>query len=376
MDLAELFLRYTADVTTDFMLGETIDSLSHPEEFGGDMMKAFRDAQAGGEHRFRLGRFAAFVPQPTFYSAVEKIHAYIDRYVDKALNTRKIQQKQQAQDSKPASKKDERYILLSELSKVTNDRTVLRDELAGIFFAGRDTTSALLSNIFFVLARKPQILARLRDEVDQLNGTIPTLEELKSIKYLEVCMNECMFVPLPQSPKNSIPSAQNKKTTLISNPNTNPKNKNNQQISSHLALRLYPVVPGTSRMAIKNTIPPTGGGASGLSPILVPAGTLVIFHMFALHLLPSIWGPDATQFRPERWLDGGKKAAWTFLPFGGGPRNCIGQQFALIEAAYTVVRLLQEFGGVESRDSEEEWRECLGATCCSANGVKVRMVMR
>jgi cytochrome P450 len=89
-----------------------------------------------------------------------------------------------------AAQDDKRYFFLRELAKLTDDRKTLRDELLGIFFAGRDTTSALLSNLFFVLARSPKIWQRLRDEVDQLGGARPTLDDLKTLKYLGFCLNE------------------------------------------------------------------------------------------------------------------------------------------------------------------------------------------
>ncbi len=187
VDLGDLFLRYTADVTTDFMFGESIQSLSQPESFQVDLMKAFRDAQFGGERRFRLGSFAKFVPQPTFNQAVKRVHDYMKEHVDKAIENRGLQQKQSLNSD---TQDDERYIFLHELAKLTDDRETLRDELLGIFLAGRDTTSALLSNLFFVLARNPDIWQRLQDEVKTLSGARPTLDELKALKYLGFCLNE------------------------------------------------------------------------------------------------------------------------------------------------------------------------------------------
>ncbi|KAL8669877.1 MAG: hypothetical protein Q9168_005550 [Polycauliona sp. 1 TL-2023] len=316
VDLAQLLLRFTADVTTDFMFGESILSLPHPESFGTDLTDACRIAQGGAERRFRLGIGANLVPQREFYQAVQKVHRYIQGHVDQAIQRR----------AKNEMKDDGRYVFLNELVKTTDDRLVLRDQLLGIFLAGRDTTSALLTNLFFVLAREPEVWRRLHQETETLDGRKPSLEELKGLRYLGFCLNETM--------------------------------------------RLYPIVQGTSRVATKDLVLPTGGGEDGKSPVFVSAGTLVIFHFVALHKRKDLWGADADEFRPERWQK--EKASWNFLPFGGGPRNCIGQQFALTEASYTAVRLLQEFSGIESRDSEP-WTECIGATVTSANGAKVAL---
>ena len=185
-DLADLFVRYTADVTTDFMFGESILSLSQREAFQADLMEAFQEAQLGSERRFRLGKFVKIIPQQKFFRAVKLIHTYMDAHIDKALEFRTVQQ----EDSKDQSNTSERHIFARELVKVTDDRKVLRDELLTIFFAGRDTTSALLSNLFFVLARKSDVWQQLQAEVNELEGKKPTLEELKSMKYLRFCINE------------------------------------------------------------------------------------------------------------------------------------------------------------------------------------------
>lgn len=83
-------------------------------------------------------------------------------------------------------------------------------------------------------------------------------------------------------------------------------------ILTNIALRIYPVIPGTSRVATKDAVLPEGGGVDRKSPVFVPAGTLVIFHFFALHQRKDIWGPDAGDFRPERWEN--EKASWVSAP--------------------------------------------------------------
>lgn len=95
-----------------------------------------------------------------------------------------------------------------------------------------------------------------------------------------------------------------------------------------------------------------------------------------MHRRTDIYGPDAEEFRPERWApEEGLRPGWGYLPFNGGPRICVGQQFALAEASYTIVRLLQEFGGIEDRDGTV-WGEQLALTLCSAKGVQIGLIPR
>jgi cytochrome P450 len=89
-----------------------------------------------------------------------------------------------------------------------------------------------------------------------------------------------------------------------------------------------------------------------------------------MHHRKDIWGPDAEEFIPERWE--GKRVGWEFLPFNGGPRICIGQQFALTESSYVTIRLLQRFDKMENLETDPVVRHNLTLTNCSALGVKVR----
>ena len=96
--------------------------------------------------------------------------------------------------------------------------------------------------------------------------------------------------------------------------------------------------------------------------------TSIPLHMDVHQLQASV--------KPERWLDDpatGKKGlrpGWEYLPFNGGARICLGQQFALTEASYTTVRMCQAFSGIESRDSNP-WTEGLTLTCVNLHGAKV-----
>lgn len=187
VDLAELFLRFTADVTTDLMFGESILSLPNPEAFGGDLTEASRVAQLGVERRFILGAFANIVPQRALYRAADKVHSYVDSHVEKAIRQRLSEKNTEKDEVEDHGK----HIFMRELAKLTDDRLVLRDQLLGIFFAGRDTTAALLSNLFFALARNPGVWQRLQEEIHSLlQGRQPTLDELKKLKYLSFCLNE------------------------------------------------------------------------------------------------------------------------------------------------------------------------------------------
>ncbi|CEJ61686.1 hypothetical protein PMG11_10210 [Penicillium brasilianum] len=174
-----------------------------------------------------------------------------------------------------------------ELAKETQDPDELRSQLLNILLAGRDTTAGLLGWTFHLLSRQVHVYEKLR--------TV-------SCSYLQHVLSE--------------------------------------------VLRLHPVVPENGRRAVRNTTLPRGGGPDGTSPIYIPAGEDVDYNVHVMHRRKDIWGDDANQFRPERWT--GRKPGWEYLPFNGGPRICLGQQSALTEAGYVVVRMLQRFDKVEN----------------------------
>lgn len=325
VDLQTLFFQLTLDSATEFLFGESVNSLSSPDdspqhEFG----KNFDFAQSKMSLRSRLGPFLRFYRDKEFNAACAYVHEFVDRIVKKALKNM-----DPIDFEKPVEK---RYVFLDELVKATRNPKQLRDELLNILLAGRDTTASLLSHTFHVLARRPDIWAKLKAEVDTLDGKKPDYETLRNLKYLKYVLTE--------------------------------------------SLRLYPVVPTNGRFAVRDTVLPRGGGPHGTAPLFIPRGAVVAYSPYSLHRRTDIYGTDALSFRPERWApEENLRPGWGYLPFNGGPRICVGQQFALTEASYTIVRLMQEFGAVEDRDGSA-WLEGLALTLACGNGVKVAMVPR
>ncbi|KAF2204790.1 cytochrome P450 [Delitschia confertaspora ATCC 74209] len=326
VDLQELFFRLTIDSATEFLFGHSTNSLKYmdvDDENNEDTIfaKAFNEAQHEIVQNVRLGGLSFFRSQKRAKHVNRICHEYVDKFVDDAIRSRERRDLE-----KDAAMKQTKYVFSHELAKQTTDKKALRDELINILLAGRDTTASLLSNMFFEISKKPYIWAKLREEVAQLEGRLPTYEELRNLKYLKWCLNE--------------------------------------------SLRLHPVVPGNSRLAIRDTVLPLGGGPTGKSPLFIPKGTVVGYSPYTMHRRTDFYGPDATAFKPERWEH--LRPGWEFLPFNGGPRICLGQQYALTEASYVTCRLVQEFKGCESR-SEGGWVEQLTLTVASDKGAKVSL---
>ena len=98
------------------------------------------------------------------------------------------------------------------------------------------------------------------------------------------------------------------------------------------ALRLYPSAPINMRTASVDVVLPTGGGDQGSDPVFIAKGTGVGWSTYHMHRSEILYGPDAAEFRPERWLDGTLMTAvgWGYLPFGGGPRACLGREYSIL----------------------------------------------
>jgi cytochrome P450 len=192
VDLQELFFCLTIDTATEFLFNHSTNSLrmvGQEDEKNEDVIfgKAFNFAQHDIGIRTLFGFFDRFRNNNEGEEAIRICHEYIERFVDDAL----VFRKQLDEEKIAGSQKDEKYYFIQEVAKQTTDSKRIRDELINILLAGRDTTASLLSNMFFQLAKKPEIYAKLREEVASFEGRTPSYEELRSLKYVKWCLNEC-----------------------------------------------------------------------------------------------------------------------------------------------------------------------------------------
>ncbi|TGO54554.1 hypothetical protein BCON_0105g00140 [Botryotinia convoluta] len=342
-DIQPLLFRFTLDTATEFLLGQSVESQlagiqttlgSKSEETDTDAFARefdfFNAAQTIYLSSSKLAydsltdylKFWWLVWPSGFRKAIKTCHRVIDRIV--AKNLEKMKAAGEVSDS-------DRYVFFGALAEQTRDLIELRVQVLNILLAGRDTTASLLGFTLLRLARDAKCYRKLREIVLEEFGTFNepkniTFMHIKTCKYLQWVLNE--------------------------------------------TLRLYPLVPWNFRVANKDTTLLRGGGKDGKSKVFVKKGTVVEYSVFALHRRKELWGEDAGEFKPERWE--GRKRGWEYLPFNGGPRICIGQQYALTEAGFFIIRLTQKFDQMESVEKTDVTFN-LTLTMCSGNGVKIKL---
>jgi cytochrome P450 len=284
VDLQDLFFRLTIDSSTEFLFGESTNCLAPGVSTvsNSKFAEAFNRGQHAIANHARFGKLAVLFPDRQFPQDTKYVHDFVDAFVKIGLARKKTLDVEKA----AVDGGKQRYVFLDELVKQTDDPIAIRAELLNILLAGRDTTASLLSNVWFMLSKRPDVWSSLKAEVDTLNGEQPTFEQMKNMKYLRAVINE--------------------------------------------SLRFHPVVPSNSREALVDTVLPLGGGPDGKSPLFCKKGQVVSWSIYTMHRRKDFYGEDADEFRPERWLDTeekkGLRPGWEFLPFNGGPRICIGRE--------------------------------------------------
>jgi cytochrome P450 len=168
----------------------------------------------------------------------------------------------------------------------------LYDEVRTIFFGGYDTTANALAWVWYLLAQHPTVEHRLQHELDTvLGGRIPTYQDLPKLTYLRMVIEE--------------------------------------------TLRIYPPAWVTVRTVVAD---------DQISGYQVPAGAKVVISPYVTHRLPAFWEQPAT-FAPDRFTpeQSGERHRYAYIPFGAGPRLCIGSNLAMLEAQLIVATVAQKY---------------------------------
>jgi len=208
-------------------------------------------------------------------------------------------------------KKERMQDLLQHLIDAGLDNNIIRDQMLTMLIAGHDTSTALLAWTFALLGQHPDIHAQVVQEVDQVE-----------IKYqlLDNVIKE--------------------------------------------SLRLYPPIHiGNRRVAEKMEF--TEGK--------IPPGERMFYSIYLTHRDPAIW-ENAEQFCPERFSHGRKTPPFAYVPFGGGPRACIGAAFGQAEARIVIARLLQTFSFLPM--NANKIHPHMGATLEPRPGVMMKVTKR
>ncbi|PWZ36519.1 Cytochrome P450 704C1 [Zea mays] len=293
LDMQELLMRSTLDSIFKVGFGVSLGVLSGSSEEGAAFAKAFDDASEQVLHRFldpfwKAKRFLNFSSEAAMKRSLRTINDFVYAVVD-----RKIEQ--MGRDQQEFAKKEDilsRFLVERESDPGCFDNKYLRDIILNFVIAGRDTTAGTLSWFLYVLCKNQSIQDRIAQEVRAATSgdggglgapelvACLTEDAISKMHYLHAALTE--------------------------------------------TLRLYPSVPIDVKCCFSDDTLPDG--------YAVKKGDMVNYQPYQMGRMRFLWGADAEEFRPDRWLDD----AGVFVPespfkltaFQAGPRVCLGKEFA------------------------------------------------
>ncbi|XP_055707519.1 probable cytochrome P450 4ac1 [Phlebotomus papatasi] len=303
VNLPPLTSRHTLDTICETAMGVKLDSLEEPDAYRNNI--------------YSIGRLLVDRSlQPWLANDfIFKVLGYKEK-LDKCLTpihsfTRKIIQQRRyefhEEDIVPVAStsediyggKKQRYAMLDTLLTAERNNLIdvegIREEVDTFTFEGHDTTASGITMILFCLAQNPDIQEKVYEEIKSIrqekNGAPLEIADYSNLVYTDRVIKEC--------------------------------------------LRMYPPVPFISRELTET---------QEVNGYPVPTGTIVALHIFDLHRDPQYF-PDPERFDPDRFLPEQveKRHPFAYLPFSAGPRNCIGQKFALLEIKTVIESILINF---------------------------------
>ncbi|KAM6976475.1 cytochrome P450 3A40-like [Aplochiton taeniatus] len=304
IEVKEVFGPYSMDVVTSTAFSVDIDSINHPNDpFVSNIKKMVKfnfinpllilvvlfPFLGSIFDKFDVSFFPADV-MDFFYSFLRKIKT--ER--TKNQHDSRVDFLQLMVDSQGSKSKDDNS------EKGLTDNEILSQAMIFIF-AGYETSSSSLGFLSYQLATNPDAQQKLQEEIDEHcpDESRPTYETLMKMEYLDMVINESQ--------------------------------------------RLYPIANRIERMT-KCTVEVNG--------VTIPKDTVIMIPVYALHRDPVLW-PEPETFKPERFSEENKDTIdpYSYLPFGAGPRNCIGMRFAQVLMKLAVVEVFQKFSFITCKET-------------------------
>ncbi|XP_051801041.1 cytochrome P450 3A30-like [Acanthochromis polyacanthus] len=306
IELKDVFGSFSMDIVTSTAFSVDIDSLNNPSDPFVANIKKMLKFDLFSPLLVIIGFFPfmgpifekmelSFFPKSVtdfFYAALQKIKS--SRAKGEQMN--RVDFLQLMIDSQKNSGPSE-----ADQDKSLTDHEILSQSMT-FLFAGYETTSSTLTFLAYNLAKNPDVMKKLQHEIDTTfpNQAPIQYQPLMQMEYLEGVINE--------------------------------------------SLRLYPIVPRVERVA-KATVEING--------IVIPKGMVVMVPTWPMHRDPDVW-PEPEKFKPERFCKENKDSIdpYTYMPFGLGPRNCIGMRFALVMIRLALVEILRKYNFTVCKETE------------------------
>lgn len=330
VNMEEKFSQLTLDVIGLSVFNYNFDSLTSDSPVIDAVYTALKEAEARSTDLlpyWKIGALCKIIPrQIKAEKAVKIIQGTVEELIAKCKEIveaegERINEEEYVNDTDPSIL---RFLLASreEVSSVQ-----LRDDLLSMLVAGHETTGSVLTWTLYLLSKDSSALMKAQEEVDKvLQGRPPGYEDIKNLKFLTRCINESM--------------------------------------------RLYPHPPVLIRRAqVADMLP---------GDYKVDAGQDIMISVYNIHHSSQVW-ERAEDFMPERFdLDGPipneTNTDFRYIPFSGGPRKCVGDQFAMLEAVVALTIFLQKMNF--ELIPNQNISMTTGATIHTTNGLYMRLGLR
>ncbi|XP_024376898.1 protein LUTEIN DEFICIENT 5, chloroplastic [Physcomitrium patens] len=329
VEMESLFSRLTLDVIGKAVFNYEFDSLSNDAGIVEAVYITLREAEDRSIAIFpywNIPILRAIVPrQRRVAKALNLINEVLDNLI--AICKRMVEEEDVQFEDEYVNDRDPSilHFLLAAGDEVSSKQ--LRDDLMTLLIAGHETSAAVLTWTFYLLAQNPGAVAKLQEEVDRVLGDrIPTVEDMKKLRYTTRVINE--------------------------------------------SLRLYPQPPVLIRRSLESDM---------LGKYRINKGEDIFISTWNIHRSPYLW-EDPESFLPERFpLDGPDPTEsnqnFRYLPFGGGPRKCLGDMFATFENITALAMLVRRFEFALAPDAPPVGMTT-GATIHTSNGLHMSVVRR